>query len=48
MITALAIVVMLPLALILWVFLRALSVRIMSGKWPHEDEKAKALFDTLP
>jgi len=30
------------------VFLRAFSVRLMVGKWPHQDEEAKKLFDSLP
>jgi hypothetical protein len=31
-----------------WVFFRALTARLLTGKWPHEDEEAKNIFDHLP
>lgn len=35
-------------AIIVLTFLRALSTRMMTGKWPHQSEEAKNTFDDLP
>lgn len=48
MITGIVLVILIPAGLVFGVFLRALSARLMTGKWPHEDEVAKAIFDKLP
>lgn len=44
----LAIVLAIPLLLLSWIFLRALSARIMTGYWPHQSKEAKDIFDILP
>jgi hypothetical protein len=31
-----------------WVFFRALTARLLTGKWPHEDKEAKGIFGYLP
>lgn len=29
-------------------FLRALTAKLCTGKWPHEDAQAKSIYDNLP
>lgn len=45
---AVAAVVAILMTLAVWVFLRALSTRLMTGKWPHQSEESKKIFDDLP
>jgi hypothetical protein len=32
---------------LMFVFSKALTARIITGKWPHEDEESKAIYDHL-
>jgi len=34
--------------LALMTFLRAFSVKAVTGKWPHQDERSRQLFQRLP
>lgn len=29
-------------------FTRALTAKLMTGKWPHQSEESKDIFDSLP
>jgi hypothetical protein len=37
-----------PLLFAAWVFVRALSTRMMTGSWPHQSQEAKGIFESLP
>ncbi len=46
--TVIVLVFAVPIALILAAFLRAVTARMLTGKWPHQDATAKRIYDSLP
>ena len=41
-------VILLAVLVLVWVFLRALTARLLTGKWPHQDEHSHRIFRKLP
>lgn len=45
---ALQIILAIFLAIIGVLFLRAVTARVVTGKWPHQSEASKRIYDSLP
>ncbi|WP_266031182.1 hypothetical protein [Brucella intermedia] len=43
-----AILLAIPVALFILAFLRAFTAKQVTGKWPHEDETSKKIYEDLP
>lgn len=41
-------IVLLPIFLVSAVFIRAISARAVTGKWPHQDDISREIFEDMP
>jgi hypothetical protein len=48
MTTVILVVLMIAAMFFVAAFLRALTARLATGKWPHQDERSKRIYDRLP
>lgn len=46
--TIFAVLLSLLLIVVVCIFMRAVTAKLLTGKWPHEDELAKEVYDSIP